>query len=256
MDDVTIHEARGRADFDACVALQREVWGLADLEITSAVQLVATVEAGGMLLLAESAGAALGFCYAFAGLGEDGPHLHSDLLAVRADARGRGIGLRLKWAQREAARRRGLRLVQWTFDPMRARNARLNLHRLGATARAYRRDFYGTTSSPLHLGLPTDRLLARWELDAPRVRQRAGETGTDAGAQHAPDAAGAEERRIEVPADWDAAVAASPAAALETQRRVRDAFERAFAEGFEAVDFDSDPARPAASYVLTRRSAR
>jgi predicted GNAT superfamily acetyltransferase len=256
MGGVTIREARDRADYDACVGLQRAVWGLADLEITSAVQLIATVHAGGLLLLAESDPAGVvGFCYAFAGLGEDGPCLHSDLLAVRADARGQGIGLRLKWAQREAARRRGLRLVQWTFDPMRAGNARLNLHHLGATARVYRRDFYGTTSSPLHLGLPTDRLLARWELDAPRVRQRAGEVGPDGGAQDPKEAAGVDEHRIEIPADWDAAVATSPPAALETQRRVREAFERDFADGFEAVDFDSGPGRPPA-YVLRRRRVR
>ena len=171
--DVLIRPARERKDYDACVDLQREVWGLADLEVTSAIQLLATVHAGGLLLVAESPGdGVVGFCYAFAALRGGSPHLHSDMLAVRGSLRGRGVGLRLKWAQREEALRRGLRLVTWTFDPMRVANARLNLRRLGAVARELLPDFYGTTSSALHHGLATDRLLASWELDAPRVVQR------------------------------------------------------------------------------------
>ncbi len=130
--DVLVRPARDRSDYEACVRLQREVWGLSDLEITSVIQLIATVHAGGHLLVADSAEGILGFCYAFAALRGGEGHLHSDMLAVSPRARGLGVGLRLKWAQREEALRRGLRLVTWTFDPMRATNARLNLHHLGA----------------------------------------------------------------------------------------------------------------------------
>ena len=127
-----IRAARARADYDACVRLQREVWGLSDLEITSAIQLIATVHAGGLLLVAEAPGDGIvGFSYGFAGWSDGAPHLHSDMLAVRPSWRGKGVGLRLKWAQRDGALARGLRLVTWTFDPMRAKNARLNLRRLG-----------------------------------------------------------------------------------------------------------------------------
>jgi predicted GNAT superfamily acetyltransferase len=243
---VRIREARDHADLDACVGLQREVWGLSDLEITSTVQLVATVHAGGLLLLAESAsGELLGFSYAFAGLAGAEPYLHSDMLAVRREARGGGVGRRLKWEQRSVALRRGLRLVQWTFDPLRARNARLNLHHLGAIAREYRRDLYGRTSSPLHLDLPTDRLLVRWELDSPRVVALASGRTAETWPPHLP------RRTIEVPVDWDA-VAADPERAREEQARVRRAFEEAFAAELEAVDFEADGGR--ASYVLRARS--
>src|SRR5512139_242682 len=110
--EVLVRPARARADYDACVRLQRDVWGLTDLEITSAIQLLATVHAGGLLLVAEAPGErVVGFCYAFAALRGGEAHLHSDMLAVREDARGRGIGLRLKWAQRAEALRRELRLV-------------------------------------------------------------------------------------------------------------------------------------------------
>ena len=84
--DLLVRPARDRADYDACVQLQREVWGLSDLEITSAIQLVATVHAGGLLLVADSSGdGVVGFCYAFAALRGGEGHLHSDMLAVQAD---------------------------------------------------------------------------------------------------------------------------------------------------------------------------
>ncbi len=184
---VTIREARGREDYDACVDLQRRVWGLSDLEITSAIQLIATVHAGGLLLVAEAGSAGIvGFSYGFAAWSEGASHVHSDMLAVLPDWQGRGVGLRLKWAQREAVLARGLGLVTWTFDPMRAKNARLNLRRLGATAREFLPDLYGRTSSALHHGLATDRLLARWELRSPSVRRLA--AGKSASTPQAPAA--------------------------------------------------------------------
>jgi predicted GNAT superfamily acetyltransferase len=236
---VAIRPARSRADYDACVALQREVWGLSDLEVTSAIQLIATVHAGGLLLLAESAGEAVGFCYAFAGFAGGEPHLHSDMLAVRPAARAAGVGRRLKWAQRDVALERGLRLVTWTFDPLRARNARLNLRHLGATCRTYLPDFYGRTSSALHHGLPTDRLLARWALDAPRVCALAAGARPEDTARAVREA-NSTRRTIEIPADWDA-VAKDPESAAEWQARVRVQFQEAFDAGFEAVDFALAP---------------
>ena len=87
--EIEIRPASGRADFEAWVALQREVWGLSDLVVTSAIQLLATVHAGGLLLVADGGDAGIaGFCYAFAALRAGEPHLHSDMLAVRRDARG------------------------------------------------------------------------------------------------------------------------------------------------------------------------
>jgi len=254
MVDVLVREARERGDYHACVGLQREVWGLSDLEITSAIQLAATVHAGGLLLVAEAPGqGAVGFCYAFAALRGGLPHLHSDMLAVRPSLHGRGVGRRLKWAQREEALRRGLRLVTWTFDPMRARNARLNLRHLGAVSRELLPDFYGETTSALHHGLPTHRLLALWELDSPRVVRRAsGEppaapasaplvnevTWRDGLPVPSPtrlDLA-AREVHLDVPADWDEVCRADPGLAREWQEVVRRALEGLFAAGYAAVD--------------------
>lgn len=271
--EVLVRPARDRRDYDACVRLQREVWALSDLEITSAIQLIATVHAGGLLLVADSPGdGVLGFCYAFAALRGGEGHLHSDMLAVSPAARGLGVGLRLKWAQREEALRRGLRFVTWTFDPMRAPNARLNLHHLGAIAREILPDFYGTTSSALHHGLATDRLLVRWDLGSERVARRgAGEAQSPPGMPDLPvlhevawrggllvrppphqDPEG-KELLLEIPADWDAVCAAGAGLAQEWQQAVRRAFESAFARGYAAAGFVSTRERiPRAAYVLRK----
>jgi chorismate synthase len=270
---VTVREARGREDYDACVALQREVWGLSDLEITSAIQLIATVHAGGLLLLAEAAGEGIvGFSYGFAAWSGGTPHLHSDLLAVLPAWRGRGVGLRLKWAQREAVLARGLGLVTWTFDPMRATNARLNLRHLGATSRELLPDLYGRTSSALHHGLATDRLLARWELLSQRVRRLAAgrvAKASRARAAHLNDVRlqggqpvssdphldrDAPRLLLAVPSDWDAVCRADAVLAREWQGIVRRAFESAFARGYAAVDVTTTPAAPSVAYVLERLS--
>jgi predicted GNAT superfamily acetyltransferase len=268
---VTVREAHGREDYDACVSLQREVWGLLDLDITSALQLIATVHAGGLLLVAEAAGGPIvGFSYAFAGWSEGKAHMHSDMLAVLPAWRGRGAGVRLKWAQREAVLARGLRLVTWTFDPMRAKNARLNLRHLGAIAREFLPDLYGRTSSALHHGLATDRLLVRWELTSPRVRSLA--AGQPPRATTARAAAlnevrlqgglpvssdprldrDAQRLRLEIPAEWDAVCRADPALAREWQLVARRAFESAFARGYAAVDVATTPGAATVAYVLER----
>jgi predicted GNAT superfamily acetyltransferase len=219
----------------------------------------------------ERAGEVVGFSYAFAALRGE-PYLHSDLLAVREAARGLGIGRRLKWAQREEARRRGLRLVTWAFDPMRTPNARLNLHHLGAVSREILPDFYGTTSSALHHGLATDRLFARWEIDHPRVARRAaGEAAAPADLEAIPALNEVDWRggvpasspprldrdepalRLEIPDDWDAVVRADAGLAREWQDVVRGAFASLFARGYEAGDFASTGgARPRAAYVLRK----
>jgi predicted GNAT superfamily acetyltransferase len=91
------------------------------------------------------------------------------MTGIHADFRDRGIGRMLKLFQRDEALSRNIRLISWTFDPLEFRNAYFNFNRLGAISRTYLPNFYGVTSSPLHRGLATDRLLAEWHLDSPRV---------------------------------------------------------------------------------------
>jgi chorismate synthase len=256
--DVRIRRARDRADYEACVGLQREVWRLADVEITSAIQLVATTWAGGLLHLAETAaGEPVGFAYAFPALRGGVPHLHSDMVAVRPAHQKRGVGERLKWAQRTAALEAGVTLITWTYDPMQALNANLNLRRLGAVGAEFLQDFYGVTTSALHHGLPTDRLLVHWELNAPRVRQRAGEgelprsvpapvlprindvkwqAGWPVSSEPRLDLE-APELLLEVPPEWNVLCQAAPRVAAVWQDKVRRAFQAYLGRGYIAADF-------------------
>jgi chorismate synthase len=275
-DDVRIRPARERADFDACVALQRVVWNIADLEINSTIQLIATTHAGGLLLLAETPdGLAVGFAYAFPALRGGTPHLHSDMLAVLPEYRKQGVGVRLKWAQRDAALARGISLITWTYDPLQARNARLNLGRLGATATEFLPDFYGITTSALHHGLPTDRLLVRWELNDPRVFKRLEESrepDVPVGAPAYPRVnevkwqAGwpvssephvdvdAPELLLEIPPEWDVLCGSAPVLAQDWHGKVRRALQGCFARGYLAADFVStqEGGRRRPLYVLKK----
>ncbi len=97
------------------------------------------------------------------------PYLHSHMLGVLSPYRDLGIGRKLKLRQREDALARGIRLIEWTFDPLELKNAFFNIERLGAIVRRYNPNQYGLTASPLHGGLPTDRCYAEWWLDSPRV---------------------------------------------------------------------------------------
>ncbi len=271
----TIRLARDRADVEACVELQRAVWGLSDLDVTGSIQLLATVHAGGLLLVAEDPeGRVVGFSYAFPALRGGKAHLHSDMLAVLPDARGHGLGSRLKWAQRDEALRRGVKLITWTFDPLQAGNARLNLRRLGATATEILPDLYGTTSSALQHGMPADRLSVRWELQSPSVKERSGgEAPTPAArlldAPRINEVSWAKDRPVsspplfdldaatvlfEIPADWNGLCQAHPDAARAWHGLAREAFEAYFARGYRAVDLLTvkEKGRPRPRYVIYR----
>jgi len=161
------------------------------------------------------------------------PYIHSHMLAVRPSHRNRGLGMQLKWEQRREALSRGIRHMEWTFDPLEIKNAFINIHRLGAISREYRVNFYGVSSSRLQGGLPTDRLLAEWVLDSPRV---------EALLARRPAAACAIEERILVPASierWKAGEVTRHRA-LDVQLENQQKFQKAFSRGLAVLDFSLD----------------
>src|SRR5271156_193492 len=166
---IVVRKCAGIEEFQRCVALQREIWGEEDLEVEPATLFVVAEETGGQVLGAFDRERLVGYTLAVVGFRDGMVFLHSHMTGVLAEYRDRGIGRALKLFQREEALERGIRLIVWTFDPLEIRNAHFNLNRLGAIARKYLPNLYGLTTSPLHLGLPTDRLLAEWLLDSGRV---------------------------------------------------------------------------------------
>src|ERR1700688_4233354 len=168
-DDLLIRHCHGMEEFEACLRVERKVWKSSDIDVVPIPLFVVASETGGQVLGAFKGEDLVGFTLAIAGWRARKPFLHSHMTAVLDGHRDRGIGRRLKLYQRKDALARGITLIEWTFDPLVAKNAFFNFMRLGAIARRYLPNVYGITTSPLHGSLPTDRLVAEWHLRSPRV---------------------------------------------------------------------------------------
>jgi len=222
---ITVRTCESLEDFHACVALQREIWGEDDLEVEPATMFVVAAHTGGQVLGAYDGNTLVGFTLALAALRDGAPFLHSHMTGVRANFRDCGIGRMLKLFQREEALSHGIRLIEWTFDPLALRNAHFNLNRLGAICRRYAPNLYGVTTSPLHRGLATDRLVAEWYLDSPRVM-------TAVAGQCVPSPSCA---TIEIPNLLDDWMASDLPRVQSVQTAVRKQFTEGFAKGYAAV---------------------
>jgi predicted GNAT superfamily acetyltransferase len=233
-DEIIVRHCHGLAEFNECFLLQQKVWGETELDVPLPLFVVAA-ETGGQVLGAFDGTNMVGFALAFAGYRSGRPFLHSHMAAVLDAHRDRGIGRRLKLFQREDALHRGIHLVEWTFDPLEVKNAYLNFMRLGAIARRYHPNCYGVTTSPLHSGLPTDRLVAEWWLDSPRVNALVDGRGVELQTPRA------ERATIIVPADLPRLRRDAPAEVLRIQTEVREQFQRWFAKGYAATALESTP---------------
>ena len=255
---VVIRPLRTPAEFDACVALQETTWGAGFSERVPAALLQVVQRIGGLASGAFAPdGRLLGFVFGLTGI-EGGRLVHwSDMLAVAPDARDRGIGRRLKEYQRDTVRRLGVERIYWTYDPLVARNAHLNLVRLGARVVEYVRDMYGAeTDSALHRGVGTDRFIVAWEiaLDAPRrppvdpCAESASPVVTLGGT--APG--GAPRFRVEVPARIHDVQDTSLGDAAAWRATTRHAFVDALSGGYVVAGFYRDPHDGRCFYVLER----
>jgi predicted GNAT superfamily acetyltransferase len=249
---IVIRACSGFDELEACVRLQIEIWGYDDADVIPRRAFLVAQKIGGQAIGAfdtEIAGASaeggpeslVGFALSFPGVktgdGEPRAYLHSHMLAVREGYRNRGLGAKLKLEQRKEALSRGIRHMEWTFDPLEIKNSFLNIHKLGAIVCGYRVNFYGVSSSRLQGGLPTDRLLAEWELDSPRVKAIL--EGNENSGQIP------EERiqvRIVVPASiyqWKASESGKEQA-LAVQLENRRKFQQAFSQGLAVLGFVRD----------------
>lgn len=269
MSDVAIRPLSGPAEYRAAVALQRRTWGETFDEVVPPSMLMVAQEMGGVASGAFDGDRLVGFVFGVSGVRDGRPAHWSDMLAVEPEYRGRGLGRRLKLHQRELLLGLGIDRMLWTFDPLVARNAHLNLSRLGATASVYKREAYGASASPLHAGIGTDRLVADWALDSGRVRKRIAGGGTPGAKEDARAVLGAEpgpafprpgafrptpgmERaRVAVPADIQALKAADAGLARAWRLAVREALEWGFGEGLTAVELERT-GPDACAYTLSR----
>src|SRR5690349_654017 len=204
MEEITIRECTTIEEFDICIHLQREAFGRTDLEVSPRRHFIVSKQVGGWTLGAFVADRMVGFVQHLAAVRDNDEIFgYSHMMAVARDYQNKGVGARLKWAQRERAVSEGRKCIKWTWDPMQARNAHFNLNRLGAIVDTYAGDFYGIdysadASITDRIGLPSDRLFATWHIDSERVRALA------AGAVVA--FAGKQVGSIAIPAQWNALV--------------------------------------------------
>jgi predicted GNAT superfamily acetyltransferase len=151
------------------------------------------------------------------------------MVGVLTDYRDCGVGRSLKLAQRNDALIRHMDLIEWTFDPLQLKNAHFNIARLGAIVRRYIPDLYGRTTSPLHGGLPTDRLVAEWWVSCSRVRDL-----LDGTPQRPPSV----RERITIPANIRDICRRGPQTAERVQSQVRSRFEYWIAQGYAVTGFE------------------
>jgi predicted GNAT superfamily acetyltransferase len=172
----------------------------------------------------------VGFLLAIPGIkpGAEG-YLHSHMLGVLPEYRDRGVGRIMKLKQREDALARAIGLVEWTFDPLEIKNAFFNIERLGAIIRRYVENQYGTTSSPLHGGLPTDRCTAEWWVASDRVKSILAGNPADHSAV---------EERIEVPVAIAEIRRTDPKCAREIQKGIAAQFQLHLNRGLAVVGFE------------------
>jgi len=240
--EVIVREVNTIDEYNACITLQREVFGLPDLEISPRRHLIVSREAGGWTLGAFIRGELVGFVHHLAAVHGDEIFGYSHMMAVTTRYQNHGIGARLKWAQRMRALSEGRDFIKWTFEPMRARNAHFNLNRLGVVVCSYAVNFYGTdyVTNPAEKaagisGMDSDRLFASWELRSPRVEAFAAQLEY---LLPAPDAT------IEIPADYSSLLKSDPAAGKREMLRVREDFLKALDAGLVCRAFERDVDRP------------
>ncbi len=238
----TVRLCRSREELSECVRLQKTVWGYANDEVYPLRLFVNLGRIGGHTLGAFTPGGKLiGFVASMPAWHGSRRYYHSLSLGVLAGYENRGLGRALKWAQRRLAVRSGIRLVEWTFDPLKSKNAFLNIVRLGAVARRYLADYYGEVRSRLQQGLPSDRLVAEWHLMSAHVKRAArGEPPLPVSAATA---------TVEIPPEIERLVRTRPMLARKQQAALRARLQRLFARGLAITGFARDA--KGARYILT-----
>jgi predicted GNAT superfamily acetyltransferase len=272
---ITIRRAETTDDYHACQDAQRRAWGITeDAYVVPIATMVGAQLHGGLVLGAFLAdGSVVGVSFAFLGRIEGRLGLYSQLTGVVPGQQGRGIGGRLKEAQRQFARDAGLELLAWAFDPLQAGNAHFNLARLGARSHAFIPNMYGLRTDALNAGVPTDRLIAEWPttpwprdpIDVSDVDRFPHVIRTTPRPDGSRDVAGVAIDEVgghgpillEVPGEINRIRAEAPEAAERWRAAVSEAFTTLFARGFSAVDFVRAPVEGATRgfYVLRSGAA-
>lgn len=236
---IEVRPLKSRDELEDAVRLQREIWGFDEIELLPVRLFVVATKVGGQVFGAFDGDRMIAFLLAIPGMKPGGvSYLHSHMMGVLPEYRNAGVGRMLKLRQREEAIASGVALVEWTFDPLEIKNAFFNIERLGSVIRRYVLNQYGTTTSHLHGGLPTDRCVAEWHVATERVSRIL--------SGNKPD----EEivARIEIPNDIATWRSDEPGRAREAQQSISEQFLEHFRNGLAVIGFERGAT--AGSYLL------
>jgi predicted GNAT superfamily acetyltransferase len=237
-----IRSSQTREELACCVELQKQIWGYSDLEVYPLRLFVNLGHIGGHVVAAFAArGKMVGFVASHPAWREGRRYFHSLSLGVPSGHRNRGVGRALKLEQRRLALRAGVELIEWTFDPLRVKNAFFNIERLGAVCRRYIVDHYGAVDSRLQGSLPSDRLVAEWWIKSARVRRALRGKAVRPSARQ-PSA------EVVIPGGIEALRTSHPAKARAIQHPVREEFRKHFARRLTVTGFVFDG--PSGRYLL------
>ena len=237
-------------------AVQQQIWGFTQGEGLYPPVLNTAVENGGSVIGAFDGAKLIGFVFGFIGLHIDRRiKLCSQTMGVLPEYRNKGVAAKLKWAQRQRVLENDLELITWTYDPLEAPNARLNLRTLGGVAKVYKRNIYGENFGALSKGLPTDRFSVEWWIKTDRVERQAkglppepigvespiaNRCAGTSGDRHIDSIDLSLEApiiRIEIPNDLQSIKKMNLPLAADWRTKTRDLFEAYFARGYAAIDF-------------------
>jgi predicted GNAT superfamily acetyltransferase len=270
-DNITIRDIDERGEMRDVEELQKEVWGVPDLDVVPLTQMVAARAAGGVLIGAFDDTTLAGFIYGFPSFEHGKIAHHSHMLAVKPSYRNYDVGRNLKLAQREHVIAQGIELMTWTFDPLQSVNAYFNFAKLGVLSDRYLPDFYGNDAASFLHQTGTDRLWVSWLVSTGRVKRRISERNRSGfldldvplvqvmedGAPRRNDLSGGLSKQytsIEVPGDINSLQENRPEIASRWRQETRRAFTEAFKAGYTAAEFIRETRGDAqiGRYVLSR----
>ncbi len=234
MHQLTVEELNELDDMKALQELFLKVWERSSEPPLNSDVMRALSHAGNYLAGVRADGRLIAGIVAWLGMNPDRELLlHSHILGVLPGSDSQGLGFALKQHQRTWCLARGIRTVEWTFDPLVRRNASFNLCKLGADAAEYLVDFYGPMQDRINAGDESDRILVRWHLESAKAVAAA------AGRPHevaiTPEAA-----VCEVPEDIVAIRRTDPDSAREWRRKVRENLGRHMMAGGSVQGFTRD----------------
>jgi chorismate synthase len=239
-----LREIVGNTEMQNLAALERQIWNSDHVpaELYRAMQDEGALLAGAFTPDNTLVAFVFGFPTSIPGV------QHSHALGVTLEHRAAGLGAKLKWFQRDWCLTKGIHTIRWTYDPLRVPNAKLNIAKLGATASSYLENYYGTLTG-INAGAPSDRVMAEWVLNEPRVIARhSGQPETLSDAPEINTVEGEQPLEINLeldapylkmrlPNDYSRTLSQNPDLALAWRLHGRNILQHYFARGYRIAGF-------------------